>query len=221
MLSQQKVAAEVKNNPEPFMDFGTTGQFRATWDTTTEYVADLVRFSLWSRHYLFVGWLPLVGDLLVDAPMASRITPSPSATAARRRWSRNIGLPILAFNPLIGHPSGSRPVAITTELYVIGYPVGYCRWKKTCHLGFGCVGQSHGLLGWTGTACLPPSSIAGPDRAVWVTGGLLRRRADTIPGPDGQLHSGPVWEVVGIYSGRTHDDSDVGIVWKRSAIEAR
>jgi hypothetical protein len=34
----------------------------------------------------------------------------------------------------------------------------------------------------------------------------------------GRVETGPVHELIGIYSGRIHDDADVGVVWKRDAV---
>ncbi|GAA5031864.1 hypothetical protein GCM10023258_30430 [Terrabacter aeriphilus] len=36
---------------------------------------------------------------------------------------------------------------------------------------------------------------------------------------DGRRARGPAWNLVGVYSGRIRDDSDVGIVWERTALE--
>ena len=38
-------------------------------------------------------------------------------------------------------------------------------------------------------------------------------------GTDGQVRTGPAWSFIGVYSGRIDDDSDLGIVWKRHALE--
>jgi hypothetical protein len=52
LLSQRVVAAEVANNPDPFNKQGSYPALRATWRSPSYYIADLLRFGLWSRHYL-------------------------------------------------------------------------------------------------------------------------------------------------------------------------
>jgi hypothetical protein len=34
----------------------------------------------------------------------------------------------------------------------------------------------------------------------------------------GRIATGPLQEFIGIYSGRLHKDSDIGVVWKRDAV---
>ena len=36
---------------------------------------------------------------------------------------------------------------------------------------------------------------------------------------DGTIQRGPAWGLLGVYSGRLHKDSDIGVVWKRSVID--
>jgi hypothetical protein len=52
MLSQRNVAAEVGNNPDPFLKLGAVSNLRSTWRSQSDYVADLLSFGLWSRHYV-------------------------------------------------------------------------------------------------------------------------------------------------------------------------
>jgi hypothetical protein len=52
LLSQRVVAAEVANNPDPFLKPGSTGALRSTWKSHSDFVADVLRFGLWSQHYL-------------------------------------------------------------------------------------------------------------------------------------------------------------------------
>jgi hypothetical protein len=51
MLSQRAVAEEVNRNPDPFLRQGSTSTLRATWLSQRHYVADLLRFGLWSQRY--------------------------------------------------------------------------------------------------------------------------------------------------------------------------
>jgi hypothetical protein len=42
----------VANNPDPFVKIGSTSTLRATWVSQPHYIADLLRFGLWSERYL-------------------------------------------------------------------------------------------------------------------------------------------------------------------------
>src|ERR1035437_3281659 len=50
-LSQRAVAAEVSNNPHPFPRIGSASTLRATWETTSDFVADLLSFGLLPEQY--------------------------------------------------------------------------------------------------------------------------------------------------------------------------
>lgn len=50
-LSQREVVAEVRRNPTPFDTRGEPGVLRTTWGPHSNYIADLLRFGLWSAHY--------------------------------------------------------------------------------------------------------------------------------------------------------------------------
>jgi hypothetical protein len=62
--------------------------------------------------------------------------------------------------------------------------------------------------------------LPGPTKSIRLTGRFYADDLTRFRASDGQLRSGLAWDLVGIYSGRTSDSSDIGIVWKRSAIEA-
>jgi len=49
-LSQRAIAAEVANNPEPFLRVGSTSTLRSSWRSHSDYIADLLNFGLWSLH---------------------------------------------------------------------------------------------------------------------------------------------------------------------------
>ncbi len=51
-LSQRKVAAEMANNPPPFVKDGTDRTLRNKWKSQAEFIADLLAFGLHSSHYL-------------------------------------------------------------------------------------------------------------------------------------------------------------------------
>jgi hypothetical protein len=50
-LSQREVVAEVRRNGKPFATRGEPGVLRTTWGPHSNYIADLLRFGLWSAHY--------------------------------------------------------------------------------------------------------------------------------------------------------------------------
>jgi hypothetical protein len=49
-LSQRAVAAEVNNNPDPFPQMGNVPTLRCTWRSHSDFIADLLRFGLWSQY---------------------------------------------------------------------------------------------------------------------------------------------------------------------------
>jgi hypothetical protein len=49
-LSQRAVAAEVGRNPDPFPQLGSVSTLRSTWGCHSDFIADLLRFGLWSYH---------------------------------------------------------------------------------------------------------------------------------------------------------------------------
>jgi hypothetical protein len=107
---------------------------------------------------------------------------------------------------------------IGIELQLIGFPVG-----------FNQVGDDVPLGVWTrGTIAWPPS-------LSWRNLPAFLIDCHSRPGQSGSpvvfaaseftryLHAsgrvatGPVHELIGVYSGRIHDDADVGVIWKRDA----
>jgi hypothetical protein len=51
-LSQRRVVEEVAHNPAGFVRRANLGSLRSTWRTTSDFVADVLRFGLWAQHYL-------------------------------------------------------------------------------------------------------------------------------------------------------------------------
>jgi hypothetical protein len=49
-LSQRAVAAEVACNPDPFPQVGSVSTLRSTWSSQSDFIADLLRFGLWSQY---------------------------------------------------------------------------------------------------------------------------------------------------------------------------
>jgi hypothetical protein len=50
-LSQRAVAAEVNHNPPPFHRVGSVPTLRERWQHQSDFIADVLRFGLWSWHY--------------------------------------------------------------------------------------------------------------------------------------------------------------------------
>jgi hypothetical protein len=51
-LTQQAVAEELTQNPDPLPKRGDTHLLRDRWATKSDFIADVLRFCLWSRHYV-------------------------------------------------------------------------------------------------------------------------------------------------------------------------
>jgi hypothetical protein len=117
------------------------------------------------------------------------------------------------------HLPPTARMELGTELQVIGFPVG-----------FNPVGDDVPLGVWTrGTIAWPPSlpwrnlpaflidcrSRPGQSGSpvVFTVNEFTRYRH-----ANGRVETGPVHELIGVYSGRIHDGADVGIVWKRDAV---
>jgi hypothetical protein len=50
-LTQRAIAKEYAGNPHPFPRQGNVSTMRSTWQTHSHFIADLLRFGLWSRHF--------------------------------------------------------------------------------------------------------------------------------------------------------------------------
>jgi hypothetical protein len=50
-LSQRAIAAAVADNPHPFPRMGNVSTMRSTWRSQSDFIADLLRFALWSEHH--------------------------------------------------------------------------------------------------------------------------------------------------------------------------
>lgn len=121
----------------------------------------------------------------------------------------------------VTYASGGSPARlnIANDVYTIGFPIGvdpindyaYPLWTR--------------------------GSIAWPPRLDWRELPAFVIDARARPGqsgspvvfyadetmsfitPSGERALGPAWGLVGVYSGRIHKESDIGIVWKRSALD--
>nr|BEK71540.1 hypothetical protein KPHV_87670 [Kitasatospora purpeofusca] len=115
-------------------------------------------------------------------------------------------------------PSLAR-LAIASNVHVVGYPVGFDPNRASAWIGV----WTHGTLAW-------PPSIDWEDLPTMLIDCRARGGQSGSPvvfyadestsflASDGSERTGPAWDLVGVYSGRTHQDSDIGMVWRRSAV---
>jgi hypothetical protein len=117
------------------------------------------------------------------------------------------------------HAGPAARMGLGTELQVIGFPIG-----------FDPIGDGAPLGVWTrGTIAWPPSLAWRYLPAFLID---CRSRPGQSGSPvifaaseftlyrhaNGSIATGPVQELIGVYSGRLHQDSDIGVVWKRDAV---
>lgn len=122
---------------------------------------------------------------------------------------------------LVCYPMAGGPARlnVANDVFVIGFPVG------ARPLRDGAVPiWTRGSIAW-------PPRLDWHDRPCFLIDSRTRQGQSGSPavfyadatmsfvGRDGQLTHGPAWGLVGVYGGRIHRDSDIGIVWKRSLVE--
>jgi len=140
-----------------------------------------------------------------------------------------IPLDDLAFEPLpdgydldlVSYPVAGPPahLNIANDLFVIGFPVG-ARPLRDGAIPIWTRGSIAWppRLDWHGRPCflIDSRTRSGQSGAPAV---FYADETMTFLDRDGCLRHGPAWGLVGVYGGRIHSDSDVGIVWKRSLVE--
>jgi hypothetical protein len=113
---------------------------------------------------------------------------------------------------------------LTGELYVIGYPLNVDPAMAGGLLGIWMRGSIAWppQLDWRGLPCMlldcrTRKGQSGSPVIFWADA------TKTFVGPHQKVQTGPpsapAWNLVGVYGGRIHDDSDIGMVWKRPAVE--
>ncbi len=115
-------------------------------------------------------------------------------------------------------PPAAR-MELGTELQVAGFPVGFDPIHDGAPLGVWTRGTIawHPSLPWRKLPAFLIDCRSRPGQSgspvVFAASEFTTYRHAT-----GRIATGPVQELVGVYSGRIHKDSDIGIVWKRDAV---
>jgi hypothetical protein len=121
----------------------------------------------------------------------------------------------------VTYASGASParLGIANDVYTIGFPVGV---DPVNHAAFPL--WIRGSVAW-------PPRLDWHDLPAFVIDSRTRQGQSGSPvviyadetmacvTPANERAFGPAWGLVGVYSGRIHSDSDIGIVWKRSALD--
>jgi hypothetical protein len=106
-----------------------------------------------------------------------------------------------------------------TELQVIGFPVGFDPIHDGAPLGV----WTRGTIAWPPSLpwrSLPAFLIDCRSRRGQSGSPVIFAASEFTPYRDasGSITTGPMHEFIGVYSGRIHKDSDIGVVWKRGAV---
>lgn len=113
---------------------------------------------------------------------------------------------------------GTR-MELGTELQVIGFPAGF----DPIHDGAALGVWTRGTIAW-------PPSLSWEGLPAFLIDCRSRQGQSGSPviftaseftsyrHASGRITTGPVHEFIGVYSGRIHKDSDIGVVWKRDAV---
>lgn len=138
-----------------------------------------------------------------------------------------IAVPLLVDEANDGVDINSLPLApgiaqleLTTAVYVVGFPVGFDPLRAPGAIGVWTRGTIawHPRLDWNQL----PSFLLDARTRKGQSGSPVIFYADKFTaffGSNGDVRTGPAWSFVGIYSGRIDENSDLGIVWKRQALQ--
>jgi hypothetical protein len=125
------------------------------------------------------------------------------------------GLDLIAYPHL---PPVAR-MELGTELQVIGFPIGFDPIHDGAPLGV----WTRGTIAWPPN--LPwrnlPAFLLDCRSRPGQSGSPVIFAANEFTSyrsASGHIATGPVQEFIGVYSGRIHKDSDIGVVWKRDAV---
>lgn len=132
------------------------------------------------------------------------------------------GLPgHLTHHPLsIEQPARSLRRRVTAEVFVVGYPVGYEPDSTAAPLGVWTRGSiaSEPLVAVGG---LPVTLVDARTRQGQSGSPVFLTAAGTVHWEDGslQVSATEVRQLMGVYAGRTHAESDLGRVWRLEALQ--
>nr|BEK71539.1 hypothetical protein KPHV_87660 [Kitasatospora purpeofusca] len=126
---------------------------------------------------------------------------------------------------LIPYKVAESPLAridIASELFVIGFPIGFDSLRANAALGVWCRGTVAWppALNWEG---LPRMLLDFRARQGQIGSPVVAYMDDTraFITADGRPASGRWWDLVGMYGGGTRSgDASIGVVWKREVIDA-
>ena len=108
-----------------------------------------------------------------------------------------------------------------TKVFVVGFPMGFDPFTAPGAIGV-----------WTGATMAWPPELDWRELPVMLLDGRTRKGQSGSPtwfvadeftrylASDGSVQNGPAHGLVGVYGGRIADDSDIGYVWKRKALDA-
>jgi len=122
---------------------------------------------------------------------------------------------------LIAYPQmgPAARMELGTELQVIGFPIGFDPIRDGAPLGV----WTRGTIAWPPSLpwrhlpaflidCRARPGQSGSPVVISVNELTRYRHAG------GHIATGPLHELIGVYSGRLHKESDIGVVWKRDAV---
>jgi len=119
--------------------------------------------------------------------------------------------------PMTPFPAQLR---IATKVFVVGFPMGFDPFTAPGAIGV-----------WTGATMAWLPELDWQELPVMLLDGRTRKGQSGSPtwfvadeftrylASDGSVKNGPAHGLVGVYGGRIADDSDIGYVWKRKALE--
>jgi hypothetical protein len=120
----------------------------------------------------------------------------------------------------IGLPGGSEIIAgrITQPLSIVGFPFGLAGGGAFAIWSQGTV-ATEALIDYQGKPCFLIDSRTRPGQSGSPV--IFYADGGTVPTTDGGsvALSGPVELLLGVYSGRINDQSDLGFVWRRVGIK--
>jgi hypothetical protein len=121
----------------------------------------------------------------------------------------------------VSYPVDGAPahLGIANDVFVIGFPVG-ARPLRDGAIPIWTRGSIAWppRLEWHGRPCflIDSRTRSGQSGAPAV---FFADQTMSFIDREGNLRRGPAWGLVGVYGGRIHRDSDIGIVWKGSLVE--